>query len=147
MFRNVKNIRLIAVLVILIIAYAGLRLLKNTSRSKSFREELVVIDTTKVNRIIITKSGESFEVSRADDQWKVTLAGNKKVDATSSSVNNALGSLLQIKPDRIIDLIYKSPQKVEEVIINLSDIYRKVLNLPDNQPISLKEEIKFLDIL
>lgn len=101
MFRNVKNIRLIAVLVILIIAYAGLRLFKNTNRSKSFREELVVIDTTKVDRIIITKSGESFEVSRADDQWKVTLAGNKKVDATSSSVNNALGSLLQIKPDRI----------------------------------------------
>jgi hypothetical protein len=101
MFRNVKNIRLIVVLGILIIAYAGLKLFKNTSRSKSFREELVVIDTSNVNRLVITKSGESFEVSRDDDRWMVTIPGSKKVDATSSSVNNALASLLRIKPDRI----------------------------------------------
>jgi hypothetical protein len=101
MFRNIKNIRLIAILGILVIVYAGLRLFKNTNRSKSFREELVVMDTTKVDRIIITKSGTSFEVSREVDQWKVEIPGNKKVDATGSSVNNALGSLLRIKPDRI----------------------------------------------
>jgi hypothetical protein len=101
MFRNVKNIRLFAILGILVAGYIGLKLLKNTSRSKSFREELVVIDTTRVDRIVITKSGQSFEVTRTDNQWLVSIPGNRKVDATSSSVNNALGSLLRIKPDRI----------------------------------------------
>lgn len=101
MFRSVKNIRLIAVLVILVAAYAGLKLFKNTGRSKSFREELVVIDTSKVDRIIITKSGNSFEVSKDTDQWKVAIPGNKKVEATGTSVHNALGALLRIQPDRI----------------------------------------------
>ena len=108
MFRSVKNIRLIAVLVILVVVYAGLKLFKNTGRSKSFREELVVIDTSKVDKILISKSGSSFEVSKENEQWKVTIAGNKKVDATASSVNNALSSLLRIKPDRIAT---KDPEK------------------------------------
>jgi hypothetical protein len=101
MFRNVKNIRLIAILAVLMLIYIGLKLFKNTTRSKSFREELVVIDTTKVNRVVITKSGDPFEVIRENNQWKVTIPGNKKVDATHTSVNNALASLLRIKPDRI----------------------------------------------
>ena len=85
MFRSVKNIRLIGVLVILVAAYAGLKLFNNTGRSKSFREELVVIDTSKVDRIVITKAGSSFEVGKDNEQWKVTIPGNKKVDATSTS--------------------------------------------------------------
>ena len=101
MFRSVKNIRLIGVLVILVVAYAGLKLFKNTGRSKSFREELVVIDTSKVDRIIITKAGSSFEVNKDNEQWKVTIPGNKEVDAEGTSVNNALGALLRINPDRI----------------------------------------------
>lgn len=101
MFRSVKNIRLIAVLVVLMAAYAGLKLFKNTGRSKSFRAELVVIDTSKVDRLVISKLGSSFEVSKDNDQWKVTIPGNKKVDATGTSVNNALSSLLRINPDRI----------------------------------------------
>jgi hypothetical protein len=108
MFRSVKNIRLIGVLVILVAAYAGLKLFKNTGRSKSFREELVEIDTSKVDRIVITKSGSSFEVSKENDQWKVTIPGNKKVEATGTSVNNALSSLLRINPDRIAT---KDPEK------------------------------------
>jgi len=60
-----------------------------------------VLDTTKVNRVVISKAGNSFEVTRNDNHWMVTIPGNKKVDATGTSVNNALGSLLRIKPDRI----------------------------------------------
>ena len=101
MFRSVKNIRLVVVLVILVAAYAGLKLFKNTGRSKSFREELVVIDTSKVDLIIITKAGASFEVAKDNEQWKVTIPGNKRVDAERTSVNNALSSLLSINPDRI----------------------------------------------
>ena len=40
----------------------------------------------------------------------------------------------------MLDLVYKSPGKVETMILNLSDIYRKVLRLPENETITLKEE-------
>lgn len=101
MFRNVKNFRLFIILGILVIVYVGLRYFKNTTRSKSFREELVVLDTSRVDRMVITRSNESFEVNRSDNTWMVTIPGNKKVEASGTSVRNALSSLLRIKPDRI----------------------------------------------
>jgi hypothetical protein len=50
----------------------------------------------------------------------------------------------------ILDLIYKNPKKVESVILNLSEIYRRVLNLPEKEAIMLEKEINlvksYLDI-
>ncbi|MBN1826639.1 MAG: histidine kinase [Candidatus Eisenbacteria bacterium] len=40
----------------------------------------------------------------------------------------------------MIDLVHKEPDKVEEMILGLSDIYRKVLHLPAAERISLAEE-------
>jgi sensor histidine kinase YesM len=37
--------------------------------------------------------------------------------------------------------VHKAPDKVETMILNLSDIYRKVLTLPENQSITLEEEM------
>lgn len=44
----------------------------------------------------------------------------------------------------ILDFIYKSPQKVESAILNLSDIYRRVLGLPDDRPITIAEEMELV---
>ena len=44
----------------------------------------------------------------------------------------------------ILDFIYKSPKKVESAILNLSDIYRRVLGLPDDRPISIDEEMELV---
>jgi LytS/YehU family sensor histidine kinase len=44
----------------------------------------------------------------------------------------------------ILALIYKNPKKVESVILNLSEIYRRVLNLPENEAISLEKEINLV---
>lgn len=101
MIRNVKNIRLLAFLLILIMVYVGLKFFKNTNRSKSFRQELVQIDTSRVSKIVISKSGKSFQVRKVDGSWNVSISNDKNVDATSSSVRNAMGTLLSIKPDRI----------------------------------------------
>ena len=87
MFRSVKNIRLIAVLVILVAAYAGLKLFKNTGRSKSFREELVVIDTSKVDRIIITRAGSSFEVSKDNDD-DISTSGTQNNNLAQKTEEN-----------------------------------------------------------
>jgi two-component system LytT family sensor kinase len=40
----------------------------------------------------------------------------------------------------MLNLVYKSPGKVETMILNLSDIYRQVLRLPNNEGITIKEE-------
>lgn len=101
MIKNVKNIRLLGFLIILILVYVSLKVFKNTSRSKSFRQELVQIDTSQVSKLVISKSGESFQVMKDAGSWKVTISDNKTVDATASSVKNALGTLLSIRPDRI----------------------------------------------
>lgn len=101
MIKNVKNIRLLGFLVILVLVYVGLKVFKNTSRSKSFRQELVQIDTSLVSKLVISKSGNSFQVMKEDGAWKVSISDDKNVDATASSVRNALGTLLGIQPDRI----------------------------------------------
>jgi sensor histidine kinase YesM len=41
----------------------------------------------------------------------------------------------------MLNLVHKSPQKVENMILNLSDIYRRVLQVPENERILLKQEI------
>jgi len=101
MIKNVKNIRLLGFLVILLLVYVSLKVFRNTSRSKSFRQELVQIDTSQVSKLVISKSGKFFQVMKDDGSWKVSISDNKTVDATASSVKNALGTLLSIQPDRI----------------------------------------------
>jgi hypothetical protein len=98
MIKNVKNIRLLGFLVLV---YVSLKVFKNTNRSKSFRQELVQIDTSQVSKLVISKSGNSFQVMKEDGSWKVSISDVKNVDATASSVRNALGTLLSIRPDRI----------------------------------------------
>ncbi|WP_308644224.1 histidine kinase [Oceanotoga sp.] len=50
----------------------------------------------------------------------------------------------------IIDLVYTSPEKVEEMIINLSSIYRKILYSSETELYTLDQELelvkKYLDI-
>lgn len=41
----------------------------------------------------------------------------------------------------MLNLIHRSPRKVETMILNLSDIYRRVLQVPENERILLKQEI------
>ncbi len=41
----------------------------------------------------------------------------------------------------MLSLVHKSPEKLETMILNLSDIYRKVLQFPELESIPLKEEL------
>lgn len=117
MIRNVKNLKLIAILGILILIYAGVRFFKNTDRSKSFRAELVTIDTAAVDRFVISKGGESFDIKKNQSGWKVSIGNNKTAEATSSSMRNAMGSLLSIKPDRIAT---RDPEKWKDYQVDSS---------------------------
>ncbi len=45
----------------------------------------------------------------------------------------------------VLNLIYKVPDKVETIILNLSEIYRNLLNLPESQPITIEEELRLVN--
>lgn len=44
----------------------------------------------------------------------------------------------------ILDLVYTSPEKVETIVLNLSDIYRKIFSFPENSMINMQDEIELI---
>ncbi len=44
----------------------------------------------------------------------------------------------------MLNLVHKEPEKLESMILNLSDIYRKILQYPEDKMIDLEEEVKLL---
>lgn len=95
---NIKILSL--VLIILIAVFAVVQFTKKSDRSKSFRSELVDIDTTEVTRIIIEEPSNKSELVREENGW-VVKDGDKKYKAVSTSIRSMLSSLQTIKPTRI----------------------------------------------
>ncbi|MBN1300013.1 MAG: DUF4340 domain-containing protein [Melioribacteraceae bacterium] len=74
------------------------------SDERSFRTELVDIDTSKVNRILIYPGSEQFsEINLVKDinTWKVTLANGKVASVPDSKIYKLLNTLIDIKPLRL----------------------------------------------
>ena len=101
MLKNISSIKLIGILVALVLVYLGVKFFGGESRSKSFKSELVEIDTAKVTRLLITNKGENLEVIKENNAWKVSIGEGKFAEAQKSSVKSTLNSLLTIKPSRI----------------------------------------------
>lgn len=101
MLKNISSIKLIGVLAVLILAYFSMKFFGGKSRSKSFKAEIVEIDTAKVTKVLIGGKGESLELLKENDAWKVSIGNGKYAVAEKSSVKSTLNSLLSIKPSRI----------------------------------------------
>jgi two-component system LytT family sensor kinase len=89
----------------------------------------------------IVKMKKKLEQKIVENQKIKHLQTQTQLMALQSKINphflfNTLNTML--------DLVYKSPEKVETMILYLSDIYRKVLRLPENQTITLKEETELI---
>jgi len=108
MLKNISSIKLIGILAVLVLVYFGIQLFKGKSRSKSFKAELVEIDTAKVTKMLIDAKGKSLELIKENNSWKVSLGEGKYAEAQKSNVKSTLNSLLSIKPSRIAA---KDPQK------------------------------------
>ena len=91
------TIKLIGVLVVVIGIYAVVKFTDGKSRSKSYHETLVDIDTAAVTKIEIENAGNQTVLKKTDGKW--TVENGKS--ATSSSVKSLLGNLLTIKPSRL----------------------------------------------
>ena len=101
MLKNISSIKLIGILAALVLVYVGIKFFGGKSRSKSFKAELVEIDTAKVTKVLINAKGENLELLKENNAWKVSIGDGKYAVAEKSSVKSTLNSLLSIKPSRI----------------------------------------------
>lgn len=108
MLKNISSIKLIGILTALVLVYLGVEFFGGKSRSKSFKAEIVEIDTSKVSKLIIEANGEHLELLKENNAWKVSLGNGKYADAQKGNIKNTLNSLLSVKPSRIAA---KNPEK------------------------------------
>ncbi len=98
-----NTVKLLGILGVLVVVYLIMTFTGDKSRSKSFRTELVNIDTAKVTRIVVESPTESTEVTKLDNNsWQVALTDGSSKPAVPSVVTNLLTSLQGIKPTRIV---------------------------------------------
>jgi hypothetical protein len=102
MLKKISSLHLLGILAALVLIYLGMEFFGGKTRSKSFREELVEIDTANVSKILIDSKGKVLELKKEQGAWKVGIDDGKFVRAQSSSIKNTLNSLEQIKPSRIV---------------------------------------------
>ncbi|MEZ5198001.1 MAG: DUF4340 domain-containing protein [Bacteroidales bacterium] len=93
-------------LIILLVVLVGIYLLSKLSKDdeRSFKSEMVTIDTTDVTKIVILPKlgGEGNEVSltRTGQEWKLESDG-KTYKPDMSTVNNVLRELMAMKSERV----------------------------------------------
>ena len=97
-----NTVKLLGVLAVLVVVYLIMTFTGDKSRSKSFRTELVSIDTARVTKILVNSPTESTEVTKENDIWRVKLPDGSLKPAVASTVQNLLTSLEGIKPTRIV---------------------------------------------
>lgn len=99
--KGFSTVKLIVLLGLLVGVYMMVNIFTDKSRSKSFREELVEINSDEVSRIKITSSDGNVEVFKQDTTWKVKINDTKSVEARESAVTGFLSSLETIRPGAI----------------------------------------------
>lgn len=102
MLKNLSNLKLLLILVGLAGVYLIVEWTNSSSRSTSYREALVEIDTSKVTRILVKSPDKVSDIVKVGDKWELTIPTGKKVSATEGSVKSTLGSLLTIEPSRLV---------------------------------------------
>lgn len=99
-----KNNILILVLAGLILIFVATNYFKKNS-SANFKAEVIQLDSSTVNKIIIRPPSSSEEepiiISKDDDNWQVAQDAIK-TQANQSTVNSVLGQLEQIKTEQLV---------------------------------------------
>lgn len=94
-------------LIILLVALAGIFIITKIYRSKkterTLKSDLVQIDTSKINTILIyprSENGEEIRFTKKADGWTVQK-GEIIAEAEPNSVDNLFNELLVMKPERL----------------------------------------------
>ena len=91
-----KNLIVLFVVLFLIAAYL---LFFNSGEERSFRKDLVSIDTSKVSEIYIYPSDkkDNIHLLKTSGKWELILAENKKAPVVKNRVTNLLNELVKIQ--------------------------------------------------
>ncbi len=92
--------RLLIILAILIGVFLVVKFTGNKGRSKSFRTELVSVDTAKVTKVEIESPEGITVLTKNEGQWMVDVeTGSKK--AVNNTVRSMLSTLNSVEPSRL----------------------------------------------
>lgn len=103
MFKKFNNTRLIILLLILAGALLLGKYFRNSKTEKTFRTELITIDTAKISSIILSPKSEKdgeIKFTKLGNEWKVQK-GNIIAETQKGIVENFLGQLTLIKSQRL----------------------------------------------
>jgi hypothetical protein len=98
-FLNTKTLVILLVIVLGIYFLAGM--FENDDRT--FKSELVSVDTAKITKIIITPKiggGDEITFTKTGSEWDLKSAG-KSYKSSKSSINNILAKLSMLRPERV----------------------------------------------
>ena len=74
------------------------------SNERTFRSELVDIDSSAVTQILIypkTLSTNNVRLYKEDESWRVELADNKTAPVPQNKIDQILKQLMEVKPERL----------------------------------------------
>lgn len=98
-----NNRTLLIVFGVCLVLFLGARLLKG-NKSGSFDDEIVKVDSAKVDRLKFISAGnhpDEFELKRNGSDW-VAVKGDKSVPASAQSIQSILSQLSHLKAMRIV---------------------------------------------
>jgi Domain of unknown function (DUF4340) len=104
MFNKVSNRSLIIVFVVLIVIAAIYMMIESSHGERSFKTDIVNIDTSKVTAISIyprATNHKEVRVYKEGKDWKVKLENNQVANVPESKVQSLLKMLVEVKPERV----------------------------------------------
>ena len=102
---------------------------------------LTVISVLCILYFLYTKLSDNLANKIRENERLQRLQIESKLAILQSKVNphflfNTLNTMM--------DMVHEDPDKLEKMIFNLSDIYHKVLTLPDRELVQLKDELQLV---
>ena len=113
---KINNKVLLGILLVLLLIFLGKRFL-GSSDERNFKETLVAIDTSQVNKIVIqprASGGDNITFTKTGMDWEVASADIKD-DADINNVKSMLANMVNMKPKR---LVAKSEDKWTQYEVN-----------------------------
>ena len=113
MSKKINNKTLLIILILLVGLFLVLRMIRNNRIERSFKTDLVDIDTSRITAILLYPRVEDhaeIRFTRSGNGWSVSK-GDITAEAGSNSIQGLLSQLLQIKP---ISLAARNSEKWEE---------------------------------
>jgi len=104
MFNKFSNKSLLIVFGVLAIIVAAMFLFDAGKTERTFKSELISIDTTKVTKVVIypkAPKDEPIRIVKSGDEWKVELKDGKLVPGSDSRIKSVFTQLLTINPTRL----------------------------------------------